>query len=135
MELIKITPRFVLEVLKYDYTKKMKERYKLKKKISLLIFKRWGDNFLRQIIRASDYTIPSSAKLGEKHLQLALKKRKDIGTEGFEPIFCEDVNMRPTPDNQPILFEHIHMKETKENITDTTDVENSFLDSDNTSYK
>lgn len=121
MELIKITPRFVLEVLKYDYTKKMRER--------------WGDNFLRQIIRASDYTIPSSAKLGEKHLQLALKKRKNIGTESFEPIYVEDVNMKPTPDNQPILFENIHMKETKENITDTTDIENSFLDSDNSSYK
>jgi len=66
---------------------------------------------------------------------LALKKRKNIGTESFEPIFCEDVNMRPTPENQPILFEHIHMKETKENITDTTDIENSFLDSDNSSYK
>lgn len=26
MELLKITPRFVLEVLKYDYSKKMKER-------------------------------------------------------------------------------------------------------------
>lgn len=43
--------------------------------------------------------------------------------------------MRPTPDNQPVMFEHIHIKETKENITDTTEVENSFLEPDNSSYK
>ncbi len=41
----------------------------------------------------------------------------------------------PTPENQPILFEHVYMNETKENITETTDIDSSFLDSDNSSYK
>ena len=121
MELIKITPRFVLEVLKYDYSRRMKER--------------WGDGFIRQVIRTTDYSTPASSKLGEKHIQLASKKRKNTETQSFEPMHIEDVNMRPTPDNQPVMFEHIHIKETKENITDTTEVENSFLEADNSSYK
>ena len=56
-------------------------------------------------------------------------------TDTFEPIYCEDVNMKPTPDNQPILFEHIHLKETKENITDATEIDNSFLEAESGSYK
>ena len=138
MELIKITPRFILEVLKYDYSKKMKERYRtLYFYMLIIILKRWGDCFFRQIIRANDYSgTNAGAKLGEKHAQLASKKRKAMITaEAFEPIFAEDVNMKPTPENQPILFENIHFKETKENITDTTDVESSFLEADNSSYK
>lgn len=87
------------------------------------------------MIRTTDYSTPASSKLGEKHVQLASKKRKNTETQSFEPMHIEDVNMRPTPDNQPVMFEHIHIKETKENITDTTEVENSFLEADNSSYK
>mmetsp|Transcript_32434 Transcript_32434/g.29241 ORF Transcript_32434/g.29241 Transcript_32434/m.29241 type:complete len:274 (-) Transcript_32434:1236-2057(-) len=41
VELIKITPRFILEVLKNDYSKKIKER--------------WGECFFRHIIKQTDF--------------------------------------------------------------------------------
>lgn len=58
-----------------------------------------------------------------------------MNSDAYEPIHCEDINMHPTSENQPILFEHIYIKETKENLTDTTDVENSFMETDMSSYK
>jgi pimeloyl-ACP methyl ester carboxylesterase len=121
MELLKITPRFILEVLKYDYSKRMKER--------------WSDSFLRQIVRSPDFSTSTTSKLGEKHMQIAHKKRKNTNAENFEPIHCDDINNRPPPENQPILFEHIYVRETKENLTDTTEIDSSFLDSEASSYK
>lgn len=42
--------------------------------------------------------------------------------------------MIPTPDSQPILFEHLYVRETKENV-DTTDLDGSLTEGDSTPYK
>lgn len=121
MELIKITPRFILEVFKHDFTKKIKER--------------WNESFIRQIVRTNDFTISNIVKAGEKHSSIAAKKRKALNYDQYDQIYVQDVNLIPTPDNQPILFEHVYIRETKENMSDPNEIENSISEAENTPYK
>jgi len=120
MELVKITPRFVLEVFKNDYNRKLKER--------------WAESFIRQVIKTTDYSLGAVSKAGEKHNAIAAKKRKTLNYDKHEVLHCEDTNMIPTPETQPILFEHIYLKETKENL-EGNDLEGSLADADISSYK
>lgn len=121
MELIKITPRFILEVLKHDFVKKIKER--------------WNESFIRQVVRTNDFAISNIVKASEKHNSLAAKKRKALNYDNYDQIHVQDVNLIPTTDNQPILFEHVYIRETKENFSDPNDIESSISEAENTPYK
>lgn len=104
------------------------------------------------MIKTNDFAINQNLNITDKTKQLATKKRKTINYEGIDPIHVneqflrnrvsysyslyqvEDVSMFPSPDVLPILFEQISVRDSKENVTEITDVENS-LTVENSSYK
>ena len=47
----------------------------------------------------------------------------------------ENINMYPKLEDLPVLFEEIFIKDTKENLNDNTELDNSFLESDASNYK
>ena len=50
-------------------------------------------------------------------------------------IKIEDLNMYPKLEELPVLFEEIFIKDTKENLTDNTELDNSYLEADASNYK
>lgn len=96
---------------------------------------RWGESFFRQLIKTPDFTQEKVSKIGDKHGTLATKKRKNLTYEHHEPLHSEDANMIPEAENHPILFEHIYLRETKENVSDNTELDSSIFEPDYTPYK
>ena len=69
IEILKISPRHIVENLRLDYCEKIRER--------------WNSSILRSVIPTPDFAMPSEDSIGETHKQLAKNKRaNDTGFEG-----------------------------------------------------
>lgn len=65
IEVLKLSPRFIVENLYFEYKEKIRER--------------WNGNILRNVIRTRDFSLPSEENLGETHKKMAKSKRTNEG--------------------------------------------------------
>ncbi len=69
IELMKLSPRHIVENLNLEYRQKIRER--------------WNASILRNVIPTADYALPSEENIGDTHKKLAKTKRAtDIGFDG-----------------------------------------------------
>lgn len=61
IEVIKISPRYIVEHHHYEYNDKMREK--------------WGDSIFRNVIATSDFALPSEENIGETHKKFAKTRR------------------------------------------------------------
>ena len=92
IEVLKLSPRFIVENLYFEYKEKIRER--------------WNGNILRNVIPTRDFSFPSEENLGETHKKMAKSKRTNEadglmsrealgGGDQFDPeiLKVEDINV------------------------------------------
>jgi hypothetical protein len=112
IEVMKISPRHIVENLNVDYKEKIREK--------------WNASILRSVIPTSDFSLPSEENIIETHKKLAKNKRAD--NNGFDlPEFdlnnnfssskeadqlkVEDLSIFGQAEIHPIIFEECYVKD------------------------
>jgi hypothetical protein len=63
IEVVTINPKFVCELLHFEYEEKMRER--------------WGENIFRNVVHTKDFAFPSEENVGETHKKIAKSRRSN----------------------------------------------------------
>lgn len=116
IEVIKISPRHIVENLHVEYKDKIRER--------------WNASILRNVIPTRDFALPSEENVGDTHKKMAKTKRAtDNGFEGqmiealgggssrlgnfdSDALKVEDLSIFGQTQIHPIIFEECYVKDS-----------------------
>lgn len=116
IEVIKISPRHIVENLHVEYKDKIRER--------------WNASILRNVIPTRDFALPSEENVGDTHKKMAKTKRAtDHGFEGqmiealgggssglgnfdSDALKVEDLSIFGQTQIHPIIFEECYVKDS-----------------------